>query len=469
MPTIVSTPAAPAALPPAPGDGRAVPGQGTPTFSDTLQAALASGTSAPVPASDRGAAPNPGPDNRGKARAGAQDSPGRALGHDGAKREPVPGSLASVLSGLTPALTPPSPGASPAAASLPPGTAAAGVPAPQGGAIQGLAAPAVSGLAGPTVTGAPAPVPAPTSAGPAAPAGGAATPTGAPVQAAQATLVSSTNPGPIAGPIAGSIAGPATGPRPATGPHRPQATPATGSASPQAAPAAGPATARLAASTPTAAVPGTQPADPPPGNARAQVVPGGRMQARGVDQTSPGQQATPATQAGVTPVRAGQAAARPQAVFRNDGTPVPAGQAGTPGTAAGAAGTPGDAGALTSNLSPAARKVIEAINQARDATPPNSVVVELPGMDGARLRVSVEGTTVHLALLGESPESALNGLIRDVATGLGSSGLQLGQDGTGQRGDPGNPSGARQQDPAPRLTVPSPASRIRTAGNGLRI
>jgi len=106
---------------------------------------------------------------------------------------------------------------------------------------------------------------------------------------------------------------------------------------------------------------------------------------------------------------------------------------------------------------------MEAVTQARE-TAPAHVVVELPELGGLRVRVSVSGSTVHLALIGESSEQRFGGLVRDVASNLSGKGLQLGDVTTGDRRGSGRPDEQEPRaTPGPRPTAPRPRA------TGLRI
>jgi hypothetical protein len=113
---------------------------------------------------------------------------------------------------------------------------------------------------------------------------------------------------------------------------------------------------------------------------------------------------------------------------------------------------------------------MEAVAQVRDAPPPNHIVVDVPELDGLRMRVSLSGSTVHLAFMGESRDPALGRrvgtLIQDVASGLSDKGLQLGDVTTGDR------QGSGDQAPEPGAWGQPgsvPASRARPRAAGLRI
>jgi hypothetical protein len=120
-------------------------------------------------------------------------------------------------------------------------------------------------------------------------------------------------------------------------------------------------------------------------------------------------------------------------------------------------------GAASPGLSVAARRVMEAVTQARE-TAPAHVVVELPELEGLRVRVSVSGSTVHLALMGESSGQRSGGLVRDVARNLSERGLQLGDVTAGDRRGSGSPD--EQEPPA---TPGARPSTPRPKAAGLRI
>jgi hypothetical protein len=113
---------------------------------------------------------------------------------------------------------------------------------------------------------------------------------------------------------------------------------------------------------------------------------------------------------------------------------------------------------------------MEAVAQVRDAPPPNHIVVDVPELDGMRMRVSLSGSTVHLAFIGESRNPAqgrgVGTLIQDVASGLSDKGLQLGDVSTGDR----QATGDQSREPATwRQPGGVPASRARSRPAGLRI
>jgi hypothetical protein len=121
---------------------------------------------------------------------------------------------------------------------------------------------------------------------------------------------------------------------------------------------------------------------------------------------------------------------------------------------------------------------MEAVAQVRDAPPPNHIVVDVPELDGLRMRVSLSGSTVHLAFIGESRDPGqgreVGTLIRDVASGLSDKGLQLGDVTTGDRQGPGDqarqgPGDQARQPAAWRQPGGVPASRARSRAAGLRI
>jgi hypothetical protein len=115
---------------------------------------------------------------------------------------------------------------------------------------------------------------------------------------------------------------------------------------------------------------------------------------------------------------------------------------------------------------------MEAVAQVRDAPPPNHIVVDVPELDGLRMRVSLSGSTVHLAVMGEARDPAqgrrVGTLIQDVASGLSDKGLQLGDVTTGDRQGPGDQAPQPQPD-AWGHPGGAPASRARHRAAGLRI
>src|SRR5205807_9115361 len=144
--------------------------------------------------------------------------------------------------------------------------------------------------------------------------------------------------------------------------------------------------------------------------------------------------------------------------------PAASAQGHAPGSPRPNAARAGPAGPGPSAL---ARRVMEAVAQVRDAPPPNHIVVDLPELDGLRMRVSLSGSTVHLAFMGESRDPAqgqrVGTLIQDVASGLSDQGLQLGDVTTGDRQPPGD------RPPQPDAwgqpgAVPSSRARPRAAG-----
>jgi hypothetical protein len=137
-----------------------------------------------------------------------------------------------------------------------------------------------------------------------------------------------------------------------------------------------------------------------------------------------------------------------------------------PGAAANAA----PSAAADPGPSALARRVMDAVAQVRDAPPPAHILVDMPELDGLRMRVSLSGSTVHLAVIGESRDPAqgrrVGTLIQDVASGLSGKGLELGDVTTGDRhgsGDPGRQPAAWGQPGG------VPASRARSRAAGLRI
>ncbi len=108
-------------------------------------------------------------------------------------------------------------------------------------------------------------------------------------------------------------------------------------------------------------------------------------------------------------------------------------------------------GSMTSGAAPTAPtapgpSALARVAQVRDAPPPAHVIVDVPELDGLRMRVSLSGSTVHVAFISESPDAAqgrVGSLIQDVASGLSGTGLQLGDVTTGGRPGSGNPE--RQQ------------------------
>jgi hypothetical protein len=114
-----------------------------------------------------------------------------------------------------------------------------------------------------------------------------------------------------------------------------------------------------------------------------------------------------------------------------------------------------------------ARRVMDAVAQVRDAPPPAHIVVDVPELDGLRMRVSLSGSTVHLAFIGESRDPAqgrrVDTLIQDVASRLSGKGLELGDVTTGDRhgsGDPGRQPAAWGKPGG----VPAQPARSRAAG-----
>jgi hypothetical protein len=113
---------------------------------------------------------------------------------------------------------------------------------------------------------------------------------------------------------------------------------------------------------------------------------------------------------------------------------------------------------------------MEAVAQVRDAPPPNHIVVDVPELDGLRMRVSLSGSTVHLAFIGEPRDPAqgrrVGTLIQDVASGLSGKGLELGDVTTGDR----QSSGDQGREPA-AWGQPGdvPPSRAQSRAAGLRI
>jgi hypothetical protein len=112
---------------------------------------------------------------------------------------------------------------------------------------------------------------------------------------------------------------------------------------------------------------------------------------------------------------------------------------------------------------------MDAVAQVRDAPPPNHIVVDVPELDGLRMRVSLTGSTVHLAFIGESRDPAqgrrVDTLIQEVASGLSGKGLELGDVSTGDRQGTGDQS----REPTWRQPGGVPGSRARSRAAGLRI
>jgi hypothetical protein len=255
---------------------------------------------------------------------------------------------------------------------------------------------------------------------------------------------------------AGNAAPPLTGILPVSPLTSPTATPA----------AVGPATAIAAAASskqatpapsPRPATPGAQPpptAQPPvPTGPQAPPVP--PAPPRGLSQDGlPGAPPSPAGGPGELPAASATAAAT---LISGPGGPAPAKPVpqGNPGTSPTGLVPLHAPGSTTSSAVPTAatdpgpsalaRRVMEAVAQVRDAPPPAHVLVDVPELDGLRMRVSLSGSTVHVAFIGESPDTAqgrVGSLIQDVASGLSGTGLQLDVT-TGGRPGSGNPE--RQQ------------------------
>jgi len=278
--------------------------------------------------------------------------------------------------------------------------------------------------------------------------GSGATPAAVDPASALATVASSKEGTPAPGPQA-STPGPA--------PEAPSAQPPE-PGGPPAAPAAQP-----AAAPPVAVVaPSVPPPVPPKGLPQA-AKPGAPPDATGGAGELPAASAT----AAAMPTRGtgGPASAKPVLQGDDPGTP-PTGSVplhapgGTTSNAAPGAATAAGPSAL-------ARRVMDAVTQVRDAPPPAHVVVDVPELDGLRMRVSLSGSTVHVAFIGESPDAAqdrVGSLIQDVASGLSGTGLQLGDVTTGGRPGSGNPE--RQQ---AVWGQPSAPARARSRAAGLRI
>jgi hypothetical protein len=170
-------------------------------------------------------------------------------------------------------------------------------------------------------------------------------------------------------------------------------------------------------------------------------------------------EAPPSATGGPGELPAASAAAAATTPVRGPGSPGPAkpvAEGGGPGTSpTGSVPLHAPGGTISNAASTAgtapgpsalARRVMDAVAQVRDAPPPAHVVVDVPELDGLRMRVSLSGSTVHVAFIGESPDAAqgrVGSLIQDVASGLSGTGLQLGDVTTGGRPGSGNPE--RQQ------------------------
>jgi len=355
---------------------------------------------------------------------------------------------------------------------LTPGVPVPGVAAP--GKVPGTSVPGTSVPGGHDLPGV-ATTP-PGNGGPTAPSG-PKTPTGPKghkwrwdPQAAVAQLPSGT--GPVAAPLTGIL-------------------PVSPLASPGATPAAvDPATALAAASSkeaspalgPQPATPGARPEAPtaqPPALAGPTASPVPPVPPRGLPQAAmPGAPPSATGGPGELPAASATAAATP---IRGPGGPGPAKpfpQGDDPGTSPTgsvplhAPGSTTSSAAATAPTAPGpsalARRVMEAVAQVRDAPPPAHVLVDVPELDGLRMRVSLSGSTVHVAFIGESPDAVhgrVGSLIQDVASGLSGTGLQLGDVTTGGRPGSGNPE--RQQ--AVWGQPGSAPARARSRAAGLRI
>jgi hypothetical protein len=275
----------------------------------------------------------------------------------------------------------------------------------------------------------------------------------------------------------GNAAAPLTGILPVSPLTSPAATPA----------AVDPATALAAVSrkeatpapSPQHATPGALPEGPtaqPPPPAGPPVPP---VPPKGLAQTAlPGAPPSATGGPGDLPAASATAAAAP---IRSPGAPAPAKpvtQGDDPGMSPTGSVPLHAPGSTTSNAAPTAptapgpsalaRRVMDAVAQVRDAPPPAHVVVDVPELDGLRMRVSLSGSTVHVAFIGESPDAAqgrVGSLIQDVASGLSGTGLQLGDVTTGGRPGSGNPE--RQQ--AVWGQPGGAPARARSRAAGLRI
>jgi hypothetical protein len=122
-----------------------------------------------------------------------------------------------------------------------------------------------------------------------------------------------------------------------------------------------------------------------------------------------------------------------------------------------------------------ANRVMAAVAQIQDAPPPAHILVELPGLDGLQVRVSLSGSTVHLTMLGESADPAMapkiGTLVQDVATGLSGRGMQLDVASGGRHGQPEQqpPPSGRPDGVAPPRASPRSGPPARPQPTGLRI
>jgi len=229
------------------------------------------------------------------------------------------------------------------------------------------------------------------------------------------------------------------------------------------------------------APPATAAAPPAPPAVMASPVPPvpPPLSPKGLPQAArPGTPPSAAGGPGELPATSATAAATPT---RGVGGPAPAKpvpQGDDPGTPPSGSVSLHAPGSTTSNAAPGAataagpsalaRRVMDAVAQVRDAPPPAHVVVDVPELDGLRMRVSLSGSTVHVAFIGESPDAAqgrVGSLIQDVASGLSGTGLQLGDVTTGGRPGSGNPE--RQQ--AVWGQPGTAPARARSRAAGLRI
>lgn len=124
--------------------------------------------------------------------------------------------------------------------------------------------------------------------------------------------------------------------------------------------------------------------------------------------------------------------------------PTPLPPAGTGGGAANAApATPAPAptpvdGGLHARV---VARVIQAAELLENAPPPRHMVVELPDSDGLRLQVAMRGSEVHVNLHGGRTAPDLGAWGRELAAGLASRGMSLGEFTSGDSA----PSGREQQ------------------------
>ena len=174
-----------------------------------------------------------------------------------------------------------------------------------------------------------------------------------------------------------------------------------------------------------------------------------------------------------------QAAVQPRGLLAPEG-PVVATRSGEPAPSGpadqmpGSLGPPVSVGAGGGNASAdgvqptlatgLATRIAAAVEEMRLSTPPQSMIVEVPGPAGARISVALRGDAVHVTLLGPAADQVSTWL-PDVAVAMARQGLTMTGHESGRRRQ-----GADSDQPAtrPRTRSQRPAGD-RAAGTGIRL